>query len=435
MNKPFINKIYFLLLMFLYAWLLQSCGEESSSDKIDPSPVTVTFRLGTPALTRAMENDQTHDTELINSWWMVFIKDNTVVKILDRTASGAVEQEYFNVQLEPGQYDIIAYANITQAELQGKTSLSYAVGGKASLTDAKAKSWIMGNNVLTPGDDLVPMSGFLSVNITNANESNTYSIEVVRMLAKVEVQITNTSEKAVMLDGIKFGVLNKGAVPLMPDYAKLEKRPDILEFSKATIESLDFSGINTNIAVNDGYRKVFYVRESDAAITHPTGRFYITLRFKRDDGAEIEQHYAVTDELEWIQRNDHIVIPISITDLNLDWNVVFYPPIGGYPAVVKRTEGDDSFFTFGTQGKFIIRPIVRLEDGSSLPPSSYEFEITDKEGDLGIFTKEPAKDPVTGEIIGELNSQTGKVMLTCKIKVTINNEQQERIRKIYIIRD
>ncbi len=436
MNTQYIKQLYTLLLILGAVWILSSCSRESNSAPVDPTPVSANFRLAAPSTVATASPDETRDTELINSWWIVFIKDNKVIEILDRTSTGPVEQEYFNVNLEPGTYDGIAYANITREELAQKTSLSYALGSTASLSQAMSKSWDMANNSITPGTDLIPMTGYLSgVVISDRKESVTHSIEVVRMAAKVEIQITNAAKKALTLNNITLGVLNKGAISLMPDYKKLENRPDILEEAQNSVESVNIDHLEQNIAIGSTYKNIFYVRESDASITHPTGRFYITLKFTRADGAEAEQHYAVTDELQWIQRNDHIVIPVTITDLVLDWNVIFYPPIGGYPAVAKRTEGDDNFFTFGTQGKFAIRPIVRLEDGTTLPPASYDFTITSTEGNTEIFTKLPSKDSLTGEITGELNTNTGTAVLTCTITVTIDNEPQTRVRKIYIIRD
>lgn len=436
MNMQYIKHPYTLLLTLGAVLILSSCSGESISAPVDPTPVAANFRLAAPSTADAVSQDVTRDTELINSWWIVFVKDDKVVKILDRTSTGPVEQEYFNVKLEPGTYDAIAYANITREELTQKTSLTYAIGSGASLSQAKSKSWVLANNSITPGKDLIPMTGYLSgIVISDSEVSETHSIEVVRMAAKIEVQVTNASQKPLTLNAITLGVLNKGSISLMPDYDKLGKQPDILEDSRKSVESVNIDHLEQNIAIGSTGKNIFYVRESDASITHPTGRFYITLKFTRADGAEAEQHYAVTDELQWIQRNDHIVIPVTITDLVLDWNVIFYPPIGGYPAVAKRTEGDDNFFTFGTQGKFAIRPVVRLEDGTTLPAANYDFTITSTEGKTEIFTKRPSKDPLTGEIVGELNDQEGTAVLTCTITVTIDNETQTRVRKIYIIRD
>lgn len=431
------SRYKFFSLLFAAFTMLAAASCSSSDDAGgEPTAVSVDASFVLSPRAAAVEGesydaDATHPNELINTWWIVFIQNGKVVKILDRTRTGAVEEERFTVKLTAGTYDVIAFANITREELTAKTGLTYTEGQPATLQDAKDVTWAMANNGLKQAEDNIPMSGFREG--VNVSEGSVYDIEVVRMVAKVELQIKNNSKKGLTLTDISFGSLNQGAIPLMPVYDELAKRPSWLT-GTGTPETVSFTGLNQALAVSDMYRHVFYVRESVAETVHPTGRYFVTLRFQRDDGAIAEEHYAVTDELQWIQRNDHIIIPISITDLSVDWEVQFYPPIGGYPAVAKRVDGDDHFFTFGTQGKFVIRPMVRLADGSLLPPSAFDFTITSTEGDAAIFTKSPSKDSVTGEILGELSTSTGTAILNCTLTVTINGEKQTRVRKIYIIR-
>lgn len=116
---------------------------------------------------------------------------------------------------------------------------------------------------------------------------------------------------------------------------------------------------------------IFYVR-SLAKVTHPASeRFMITVKFKRGDNAKEEElHFSPTDQLEWINRNDHIIIPISITDVTVDWEVLFYPPIGGYPAEIDNKDEFNYYCEFGTQGEFIIVPTIIGSDGNPSPPNA-----------------------------------------------------------------
>lgn len=106
----------------------------------------------------------------------------------------------------------------------------------------KAKTFEIKNNGFTVAEegkttgDLIPMSGFREgVAITNNNETtskydyaqyhkhnqNKNVIEVIRMAAKVELKIRNSSSNPITITDVSFGILNKGNVPLFPTYSIL----------------------------------------------------------------------------------------------------------------------------------------------------------------------------------------------------------------------
>ena len=406
---------------------LTACTDENSTPDDTAAPTrrcTIITRAGA-------DEPETLPNELINSWWVVFADaTGTVRKIVKNSPDMAagVDRDEFTVELPSGTYTIYAFANIEPAELRRATGLQFAVGEKPAQDPATAVWAEMPNNPAPVS--LIPMSGTATIAFRGSDTS--FTIELIRMLAKVRIRITNASADDITVDTIEFGRLNKGGVPLLPDYAALEECPSILPQAASTAEELLFAPAAT-AAPGASTELTFYVRESSAALTHPAGRYFVTFGVTRPDGAIAEEHYAITDELLWIQRNDYIDLPIVISDLTVDWSVLFYPPIGGYPAVVESAEGDDRFLTFGTPGKFRVRPEVR-RDGEPLYPGDYDFTIISTDGDTGIFTTLPAKDPLTGEITGELASSTGTAILTCALDIRNGGRTETRIRKLYFIR-
>lgn len=379
-----------------------------TGDNFEIMPEVVTASCAIQSRASGDTQPETLPNELINNWWVAFVDASGTVRCIVENSpqlASPVERDEFSVDLPASTYTLYAFANLSMEELYARTGVQFVTGEKLAKEPSVAVWDDMTNN---PEETvLIPMSGTSTIDF---RDTQSFTIEVIRMLAKVRISVQNTSSAKLEVKRLSFGILNRGQVPLLPDYAALESCPDIMEPAKNGKEELTFDNINVSLDAAENITHTFYVRESAAKWTHPTGRYFVTFTVSRPGGATADEHYAITDNLQWIQRNDFIDIPIVISDMTVDWNVLFYPPIGGYPAVMNETEGDEHFMTFGTPGKFIIRPVVK-DNGRAVPPADYDFEISEVGGDTNIFTTQPARDTVTGEIIGVLASATGTATL------------------------
>ena len=415
-----------IILAVLLSVISAACSEEES--RVEPALVTghcsIVSRSAGDMHVPAAPN------ELINNWWVVFADASGTVRsiVTSPELSAPVERDEFTVELPAATYTLYAFANLSPEELYARSGVRFITGEKLD-TDVRAAVWDNMENAPSR-ESLIPMSGTAIINFRN-NETE-FAVELIRMLAKIRVSVKNTTESPIDINTLSFGILNRGAVPLLPDYTLLGNCPDILEEARENKEDLVFEP-QVTVGAGEVADEIFYVRESAAVWTHPTMRYFVTFGISRGNGTAVNEHYAVTDELHWIQRNDFIDIPIVISNVTVDWSVLFYPPIGGYPAVVTEVDGDCHFLTFGTPGKFRIRPEI-ISDGAPVPAGDFGFEIQDIEGDSGIFAVVPAKDSVTGEIIGELSSQTGTAELTCALTLNVGERPTVRVRKLYIIR-
>lgn len=401
-----------------------------TSENSDIIPEVVTASCAIQSRASGDTQPATLPNELINNWWVAFVDASGTVRCIAENSpqlASPVERDEFDVNLPVGKYKLYAFANLSKEQLYNRTGVEFEVGKKLE-KDLAAAVWDdMKNNPKT--SDLIPMSGTM---IIDFRKTQSFTVEVIRMLAKVRISVRNASSTELEVKRLSFGVLNRGPVKLLPDYEALKSCPDIMESAQNQKEELTFDNMNARLGVSEDITHTFYVRESAAKWTHPAERYFVTFTVSR--GATADEHYAITDDLQWIQRNDFIDIPIVISDMTVDWSVLFYPPIGGYPAVMTKVEGDTHFMTFGTSGKFRIRPEIK-DNNRIVPPADYDFDITKVDGKTDIFTKLPAKNSATGEIIGELSSVTGTATIYCKVTVRYSGDKQiVRERRIYIIR-
>ena len=205
---------------------------------------------------------------------------------------------------------------------------------------------------------LIPMSGVMNgVEISSRPGVNT-SIELIRMLARVEFEFSNASADPIEVTGVTFGPVYSGDVTALPVFDNNSRdiaRPVILDGSLASTVEHDvdvrLAGEQRTLASH------FYIRES-VADSHPTGQFTFAVKVQRN-GREEEELYALAPDISAIRRNDYIQIPVVLTDYSLDVDTEFYPPIGGYPAGVVEQNNNEYYIRFGSSGKFTIIPRVR----------------------------------------------------------------------------
>lgn len=271
------------------------------------------------------------------------------------------------------------------------------------------------------------MTGVLKNVVLSGKTGDSFTIEVVRLWAKMCFEFTTNASHPVTVKSISMTPALTGAVNLLPDYGSLGKSPVL---PAGTI----CSQLDRNVDINVGSEAVsetFYLLESTAE-SHPTGCYPLTFGLEYADGTKSTVS-ALAYQLAYINRNDFVTIPVLITDWTVNLEVLFYPPIGGYPAVVVRSEDDEFYAEFGSSGLFEIA--VEVTDsytGSKLAPDRFSVSLSvDSGGD--IFSQQPVRS--NGEIIGELaEGKTGTAVINLDISVTDDAIRQTYKRKLYIIR-
>ena len=438
--------IYLLSALLILAIPLASCSDPvqfEGEGKGEVREACVTMAIGTRA-TGVPEGAQA-DVEKIRTWWVAFVDKDGIVRHVESRSpllTTYVEQERIEINVPTGTYTLYAFANITPEALKAETGVEFIVGITYP-SDVETAEYTLAQDWAS-GTDL-PMSGKQQVTVTGrANE--VFSIEVVRMLAKMDVRFANESRKQVTINSLKMSQSQTDKVPLLPNYTYLESGWDTDVPCTAREYLRTYSSLLAAAPVLDAYAggtaksyyDIFYVRESQANY-NVTGRYLMAVNITREGGNPEDLLFALTKDLRSIYRNDHVVIPIILSDYQVNLDVNFYPPIGGYPAVITE-ESDEGFYCkFGTEGDFEIYPKVEdtyngyaLLYGTGNPKFTYTISVSDPED---IFTTKPAVTP-SGEMLGCIGNTPGKAYVDVEITVSRTGvTDQIYDRRIYIIRE
>ena len=286
-----------------------------------------------------------------------------------------------------------------------------------------------------------PMSNKQMVNITDNQQ--VINLEVIRMVAKVQLSITNATDHAIVLKTITLSDVTQNGnqnIKLLPNVDSNNQLQVNLANSakKGTITLTAAENDGMTIEARDKQTACFYMNESLVDKGADDGNRYFILSLTTVDaatGATSNHRYAM---LSWneIRRNDYLKIPIKLEDYQIRWKVEAFSPIGVLPKV--KDDGENLSLDFGYYGEFHIKPeVIKLSRTGSQTLSVSEWQMgTDATGSDGwklqeqnpegadgvnIFDASPSWIPVTYRLEGEMGNRTGSAIYTMKILVWQKN--------------
>ena len=224
----------------------------------------------------------------------------------------------------------------------------------------------------------IPMSNVQEIEVTGSDDVN---LIVVRMMAKMELKITNSTGRSLTVNNVTLTDITEN------DQDNLKLLPNLSTAGANTMDAIhgdiqpnlasealadDYTHIvNKTIASGATETVTFYVNES-ATPKNEFGHFF--LKIEIDD--EGEQRYALIDDANapgktgswnYIARNDYRVIPIVLDDYKLDIIPYDFPAIGVYPASVKEEDGLYTI-SFHDYGHFHLQPVMKQLSNNSVVP-------------------------------------------------------------------
>lgn len=175
----------------------------------------------------------------------------------------------------------------------------------------------------------------------------------------------------------------------------------------------------------------YYINESRNTTVNKS--FQLTIEFSEMDGDKrVVRKRQGLISVEEVPRNAILLIPVNLTEYEMGLEAFFYPPIGGYPPFTLEKDNikEDFTATFSTGGDFVLSPTFYLLQDKDNPekyidltdPNKIEtYNINILNAPEGFFTPDgaPAKDPVTGEILGTLTGQAGTA--TIEVEIVLKN--------------
>ena len=387
--------------------------------------------------------------EMMKSWFVVVVQNGMIEKIITSDLKSdvtEVEKDQVFVELKKGETTFYSFANIKPEEIGLNASTSV---GQPLPADFDEKTYRMDGNSklfhLSMTSDFqngYPMSNKQMVNITDNQQ--VINLEVIRMVAKVQLSITNATDHAIVLKTITLSdvTLNgKQNIKLLPNVDSANKLkgvnlPDGVAKGTITLTAAENDGIT--IKERATQTACFYMNESLVDKREDDGNRYFILSLTTVDeatGTTGNNRYAM---LSWneICRNDYLKIPIKLEDYQIKWTVEAFSPIGVLPKVTD--DGKKLSLDFGYYGEFHIKPeVIKLSRTGSQTLSVSEWQMgTDETGSDGwklqeqhpegadgvnIFDSSPAWVPSAYRLEGEMGNRTGSAIYTMKILVRQKN--------------
>ncbi|MBD5216402.1 MAG: hypothetical protein HDS78_07815 [Bacteroidales bacterium] len=344
--------------------------------------------------------------ELIQEWLVAFVKDGTVCAVVEgkpgsggTSAAAGVWNDRVSLDLPKGKYSAVAFANMIDDNLRE----AWTEG--TTLASAWKDTRYTTSTTAITSTSKVPMSGYLKEFEVKGTVNETFAIEVVRMLAKVEYAVKNLSASQVRVNSFAITPVYDGDIYLFPEYDKKPKpneKPAYEPRFPAMTDGLSHYGTRTETA-RAGFvleagspnieRGNFYIKESIAKGNHPTDHFHIGLNITRGGVGEEVTYALADDELKYFYRNDYVLFPIVISDYTPELEVFDYPPIGGYPVNVE-SNGTEFYATFSSSGAFDI--LARLRDSQGRTKYLPVYDETNPQAEYVRYVEsEPANFPLT----------------------------------------
>ncbi len=435
MNK--IKTIMALLVLTMLA-TFTACSPDDSSMSDNPSGgskngFTIHLKLSTAASgsngqaaphSRTLTPDEWEsgsDVENMKSWFVVLTQNGKVVQTVEKTQVDAQHAKEDKVTLEnvaPGTYQVYSFANID------KTQLSKLTNG--SPVDFKNMKYKMNGNGFDATISGIPMSNEQTLTVNQDGTTDKTELWVVRMLAKVTLQFKNPSKTDLVINDITISDITKNSnkngdkenIKLLPNHTDADK--DQVECSpnlvgQAATESYTYklsspktikAGVTDYKAENE---ISFYVNESAAGNTSK----YFIINLNTSAGVK---RYALFKDWTTIARNDHHILPISLDDYKLKFDVQSFTAIGLYPSITDNGT-TLSYTCYYPEEEFHIQPkLVKASEDpkvTSIDYTNVKWELIQENGmsDVAavetnaklVFKTLPSWKPTTGYFEGIFN--------------------------------
>ncbi|MCP9552041.1 FimB/Mfa2 family fimbrial subunit [Prevotella copri] len=385
MNK--IKTIMALLVLTMLATFTACSPDDSSmsdnSDGGSKNGYTIHLKLSTSAAgsigqaaphSRALtlEWESGSDVENMKSWFVVLTQGGNVVQTIEKTqvdAQYAKEDEVTLENVAPGTYQVYSFANIDKTQL-GKLTNGSAV-------DFKNMKYKMNGNGFDATISGIPMSNEQTLTVKQDGTTDKNKLWVVRMLAKVTLRFKNPSATALEIKEITLSdvtsnpsstINTDGNIMLLPKYSdassdadkgEVKCIPNLVRQAATENYTYELSSPKTIPASTDTYKPEneisFYVNESAAGNTSK----YFIINLKTSAGIK---RYALFQDWTTIARNDHHILPISLDDYKLKFDVQSFTAIGLYPSITDYGT-TLSYTCYYPEEEFHIQPkVVKASD-------------------------------------------------------------------------
>lgn len=420
--------------------------------------------------------------ELIHHYVLVYVNTTTRrVEALQRFTVGEGDAKEYRTESFPIEiteadgsnrhaYRVYAFANFTSAMEEAISFDPAKVGFKLStlvpgmvlpanydqaINAATLNLSAYNGYDFAASTEYVPMTAVVDYQAT-MQYHQPVNVPLVRMLAKLDFRIKNLTGQPISIKKISVRPIYNKEVYVLPHItgqnigwypakpaaetaARYEPQLPMAAITAATDTTHVTLTCGTNTIANDGseYFSSLYVNES-LAKWHPTKHFTFDVAFE-SNGTYYQYRYALSgNDFTAFCRNDQVIIPLTISDdYSLEPDVQSWPPIGGYPVVIKRKSTEEFYCEFSSEGDFAIYPrLYQKGEDTGLYVSDKSivesFSISTEVVNGSIFTKQPEYVPSDNAIRGILGTTPGHAIIT--LTATMANSGRVLTKKVHVIK-
>ena len=434
--KTIHTALILMVLAFLSACSTDSAdpiqGGSGGDNQGDKVTVHMTLSTAPSSGTRAsLSWKDGVDAENMKSWVVAFVKDNKVVSFAENnnvSDNNRIKDEVTIKDLPKGDtYQVYSFANLTATEL------GISQGATVNFDDKKWKMDGNGFDVTTKG---IPMSNKQKVKIDASGKPDKTNLWVVRMLAKVTLQFKNPSATDLVINDITISDITKNSkdnadadnIMLLPKHSDADNEqvtcsPNLVEQAATDNYRYTLSSPKTIKAGTD-YKPEneisFYVNESAAGNTSK----YFIINLNTSTGVK---RYALFQDWTTIARNDHHILPISLDDYKLKFDVQSFSAIGLYPSITDNGT-TLSYTCYYPEEEFHIQPkVVKADDSpisGSIDYTNVKWELIQEDG-MADATAATANAQKVFKVLPSWNSTTGY------FEGTFNDDAADKQQALY----
>lgn len=332
-----------------------------------------------------LEWESGSDVENMKSWLVVLTQGGKVVQTIENTRVDAQHAEEDKVTLEnvePGTYQVYSFANIDKTQLGTLTS--------GSSVDFKSMKYKMNGNGFDATISGIPMSNEQTLTVKEDGTTDKDKLWVVRMLAKVTLQFKNPSATPLVINDITISDITKNSkdnadadnIMLLPKHSDADNdqvtcTPNLVGQAATDNYTYKLSPAVTIPAGTTDYKEIsFYVNESAAGNTSK----YFIINLNTSAGVK---RYALFQDWTTIARNDHHILPISLDDYKLKFDVQSFSAIGLYPSITDNGT-TLSYTCYYPEEEFHIQPkVVKADDtevSGTIDYNNVKWELIKEDG-------------------------------------------------------
>lgn len=427
-------------------------GDSGGDNPGDKVTVHMTLSTAPSSGTRATLWNEGVDAENMKSWVVAFVKDNKVVSYAENTdvsANNRIKDEVTIKDLPKGEatYQVYSFANLTATEL------GISKGAEVHFDNMNWKMNGNGFDVTTKG---IPMSNKQEVTINASGKPDKTELWVVRMLAKVTLKFKNPSSTDLVIKDITISDITKNSsengdkenIKLLPKHSGADKdqvvcTPNLV--GQTATESYQYTlpspkTIKAGVTDYKPENEIsFYVNESAAGNTSK----YFIINLNTSAGVK---RYALFKDWTTIARNDHHILPISLDDYKLKFDVQSFTAIGLYPSITDNGT-TLSYTCYYPEEEFHIQPkVVKADDSDvsgTIDYTKVEWQLI-KEGGMAdetanakkVFKVLPSWNSTTGYFEGIFNDdKADKQSALYQVTVPVPSVAEELIYKVLFTKD